>query len=104
MVPLGLDNQDWTLRTVLETYGQLLPLVVEVWSPSTGGYDVDAKFPEYRRRGDVEIWLIHPFARVLTDWRRQSDGEYAVLELRGGSVEPAALPGARIDLDALFAR
>ncbi|MDP9366619.1 MAG: Uma2 family endonuclease [Chloroflexota bacterium] len=104
VVPLGLDNQDWTLRNVLETYGQPLPLVVEVWSPSTGGYDVDAKFPEYQRRGDIEIWRIHPFDRVLTAWRRQPSGEYAVLEYRDGTVEPVALPGVKIDLDALFAR
>ena len=55
LVPLGLENQAWSVRNVLETYGQPLPLVVEVWSPSAGGYDVDAKFPEYQRRGDQEI-------------------------------------------------
>ena len=55
VVPRGLDNQDWSLTNVLETYRQPLPLVVEVWSLSTGGYDVDAKFPEYQRRGDIEI-------------------------------------------------
>ncbi len=38
---------------VLEAYPDPLPLVVEVWSPSTGGYDVNTKLPEYRRRGDV---------------------------------------------------
>ena len=104
VVPRGLDNQDWSFTNVLETYGQPLPLVVEVWSPSTGGYDVDAKFPEYQRRGDIEIWRVHPFDRVLTAWRRQPSGEYAVLEHRDGTVEPVALPGVRIDLDALFAR
>lgn len=30
----------------LEVYDTPLPLVVEVWSPSTGSYDVDAKVPE----------------------------------------------------------
>jgi len=40
----------------LETYADPLPLVVEVWSRSTGEYDVDSKLPAYRARGDLEIW------------------------------------------------
>lgn len=104
VVPLGLDNQDWNARNVLETYGQPLPLVVEVWSPWTGGYDVDAKLPEYQLRGDLEIWRVHPFDRVLTARRRQPDGEYTVLEHRSGTLEPVALPGVSIDLNAIFAR
>ena len=104
VVPRGLRNQDWSQRHVLETYADPLPLVIEVWSPSTGGYDVDAKLPEYRRRGDLEIWRLHPYDRVLTVWRRQADGDYAVLEFRGGVVEPVALPGVRIDLDVVFDR
>ncbi|MEP6871059.1 MAG: hypothetical protein ABI939_04320 [Anaerolineaceae bacterium] len=32
-----------------------LPFVAEVWLPSTGEYDVDEKFPQYQRRGDLEI-------------------------------------------------
>jgi Uma2 family endonuclease len=104
VVPLGLDNQDWDRSNVLETYGQPLPLVVEVWSPSTGGYDVDAKIPEYQRRGDLEIWRLHPYERTLIARRRQPDGEYEMTEYRGGVVEPVALPGVRIDLDAIFPR
>ena len=87
----------------LEVYEEPLPLVVEVWSPSTGDYDVDAKFPEYRRRGDREIWRIHPFERSLIVWRRQSDGSYTEESFGGGTIEPIALPGVGIDLDALFA-
>lgn len=86
----------------LEVYELPLPLVVEVWSPSTGGYDVNTKLPEYRRRGDLEIWRLHPFDRVLTVWRRQPDGEYVETVHNGGRVEPAFLPGVSIDLDALF--
>ena len=55
--------------------GPLL-LVVEIWSPSTGDYDVDAKIPVYKQRGDLEIWRIHPFERTLTRWHRQPDGSY----------------------------
>ena len=86
----------------LEVYASPLPLVVEVWSPSTGDYDVDAKLPEYQRRGDLEIWRIHPFEQTLTAWRRQPDGTYTEVSYRGGIVELVAFPGITIDLDALF--
>jgi Uma2 family endonuclease len=88
---------------VLESYDAPLPFVAEVWSPSTGGYDVDKKLPEYMKRGDLEIWRLHPFERTLTAWRRQPDGTYSEVVFHGGLVQPIALPGVTIDLDALFA-
>ncbi len=87
----------------LETYAQPLPLVVEVWSPSTGRYDVSAKLVEYQSRGDTEIWLVHPYDRTLTAWIRQRDGIYTQSTHTTGILCPAALPGVAIDLDALFA-
>lgn len=87
----------------LEVYEAPLPLVVEVWSPSTGLYDVDSKLPEYQRRGDLEIWRLHPYERTLTAWRRQPDGTYTETSFAGGAVRPVALPNVVIDLDALFA-
>jgi Uma2 family endonuclease len=92
-----LDQQD-----VLEVYDQPLPLVVEVWSPSTGDYDVSEKLMVYQQRGDREIWRIHPYERTLTAWRRQLDGSYEELVYREGVVHPAALPDVAIDLTALF--
>ncbi|MGI8554278.1 MAG: Uma2 family endonuclease [Dehalococcoidia bacterium] len=86
----------------LEVYSEPLPLVVEVWSPSTGEYDVDEKLPEYQRRGDLEIWRIHPYERTLIVWQRQADGTYADSLYRAGTIRPASLPGVTIDLDALF--
>jgi Uma2 family endonuclease len=86
----------------LEAYAQPLPLIVGVWSPSTGDYDVDDKLPEYQRRGDLEIWRVHPYERTLISWVRQPDGSYLEMLYRGGIVRPAALPGVAIDLDALF--
>ena len=56
-------------RRDLEVWEGPLPLVVEFWSPSTGEYDVNTKLEEYKRRGDAEIWLIHPYDRTLTAWR-----------------------------------
>jgi Uma2 family endonuclease len=80
-----------------------LPLIVEVWSPSTGDYDIDSKLPTCQSRGDKEIWRLHPFERTLIGWRRQENGPYVRFEQAGGTVEPVALPSITIDLDALFA-
>jgi Uma2 family endonuclease len=63
----------------LGAYGEPVPLVVEVWSPSTGSYDMRAKIPDYQERGDLEIWFIHPFTRTLTVWRRQPDGRWLIV-------------------------
>lgn len=86
----------------IESYSSPLPLVVEIWSPSTGDYDVDSKIPEYQRRGDLEIWRIHPFERTLIIWRRQPDGSYTEEHVTGGIVTPVALPNVSIDLNTLF--
>jgi Uma2 family endonuclease len=86
----------------LDAYPDPLPLVVEIWSPSTGDYDIHAKLPDYQQRGDREIWYIHPYERTLTAWRRQPDGTYAETVYRDGIVHPASLPGVAIDLSALF--
>ena len=102
VVPTELTRPLRGLRNVLEAYDDPLPLVVEVWSPSTGDYDVDSKLPEYQRRGDLEIWLLHPFDRTLAAWRRQPDGSYAESHYAGGAVQPVALSNVTIDLDALF--
>jgi Uma2 family endonuclease len=79
-----------------------LPLVVEIWSRSTGDYDVDAKLPEYQRRGDLEIWRIHPYERTLTAWRRQPDDSYDQTIYHEGIVNPVALPNVAIDLAEIF--
>jgi len=86
----------------LEVFRVPLPLVVAVWSKSTGRDDLRVKLPDYRARDDLEIWLIHPLERTLTAWRRRAEGEYEEVVFRGGIVRPVALPGVEIDLDALF--
>jgi Uma2 family endonuclease len=86
----------------LAIFSPPLPLIVEVWSPSTGGYDVDTKIPVYQQRGDREIWRIHPYERTVTRWVRQPDGSYQESRHRGGIVALVALPGVTIDLDRLF--
>ncbi len=87
----------------LAIFTEPLPLVVEVWSLSTGEYDVETKIPVYVQRGDLEIWRIHPYERTLTRWVRQPDGSYKESTHRHGAVSPVALPAAEIDLDRLFA-
>lgn len=104
VVPLGLPNQAWDIDAGLEAYDAPMPLVVEVWEPPTDDYDVDAKLPEYRRRGDREIWRVHPFEQTLTVWRRRSGGGYDESVHRSGVVRPVALPEVAVDPDALFAR
>jgi Uma2 family endonuclease len=89
-------------QPVLAIFSDPLPLVVEVWSRSTGDDDVDAKIPIYQQRGDLEIWRIHAYERTLTAWRRQPDGSYQESVHCGGIVTPVALPGVAIDLDTLF--
>ena len=69
-------------RPILAIFSEPALLVVEVWSPSTGKYDVDAKLPTYQQRGDREIWRIHPFERTLTRWERLPDGCYQQTLLR----------------------
>jgi len=87
----------------LEIYGAPMPLVVEVWSPSTGEYDLHTKIPEYQRRGDRESWLIHPYERWLRAWRCQPDGSYVEILFSGDdTVDLIALPGVRIELAQLF--
>jgi Uma2 family endonuclease len=88
--------------TELEVYTQPALFVAEVWSPSTGRYDVTTKIPGYKERGDAEIWRLHPLEHSVTIWRRQSDGTYSESVHTGGVIELAALPGVRINIDELF--
>ena len=83
-------------------FAEPLPLVVEVWSLSTGAYDFATKLQGYRERGDAEIWFIQPYERTLTAWRRQPDGSYAEEAYRDGVVPVASLPCIVIDLDSLL--
>jgi Uma2 family endonuclease len=102
VVPIAYGEEFRNRPGVLAIISQPLPLVVEVWSRSTGEYDVEAKIPVYQQRGDLEIWRIHPYERTLTAWRRQSDGSYAEAVYREGTVSLTALPGVAIDLAELF--
>ena len=86
----------------LGAYAEPLPLVVEIWSRTTGGDAIAAKLPVYRERGDREIVFLHPYERTRIAWRRQPDGTYTETRYRGGGVPVASLPGVTIDLDSLL--
>lgn len=75
---------------------------MEVWSPTTGHYDVAVKLRSYQERVDTEIWYIHLDNRTLTAWRKQSDGIYSESQYRVGIVPVASLSGVTIDLDRLL--
>ena len=102
VIPVELLPPDIDNPRTMDYYEMPLPLVAEVWSPSTGGYDIDAKLPEYRARKDREIWRIHAYDRSLIAWRRQPDGTYDETHYHEGTVVPASLPGVAIELAALF--
>jgi Uma2 family endonuclease len=103
VIPRALiQERKATLPRRLEVYQQPMPLVVEVWSPSTGGKDEDDKLQEYRERGDLEIWRVHPYERTLIAWVRRPDGGYDESLYREGAVRPAFLPGVEVSLSDLF--
>jgi Uma2 family endonuclease len=102
VIPASYRDEVRVPRGTLAIFSGPLPFVVEVWSASTGDYDVDAKLPVYQQRGDLEIWCIHPYERTVTAWHRQPDGTYNETIFREGVVSLAALPGVTIDLDRLF--
>lgn len=102
VIPAVIEQALFADPRSLDAYPEPLPLVVEIWSPSTGDYDVNEKLADYQRRGDLEIWYVHPYERTLTAWRRGPDGAYAEAIYRDGIVQPAALPGVTIDLTTLF--
>jgi Uma2 family endonuclease len=87
---------------VLEMYDQPLPIIVEVWSPTTGDYGIEEKLAVSKQRGDAEIWYIHPYERSLTAWHRRPDWRYEESIHRDGVIRPVALPGVEIELNALF--
>ena len=86
----------------LAVFEDPVPLVVEVWSASTGGSDTETKIPLYQARGEREIWRPHPVERTMTAWVRRPDGAYDEAVHTGGIVECAALPGVQVDVGTLF--
>jgi Uma2 family endonuclease len=76
IVPAELVRALRQVKGAFERYVAPVLLAFEIWSPSTGLYDIDRKLPGDQARGDLEIWRIHPYDRTVTMWRRQEDGGY----------------------------
>ncbi len=102
VIPLTLVRRLLERSGTFEVYDDPMPLVAEIWSPSTGDYDVEEKLREYQLRRDHEIWLIHPYKRTLTAWRLQPDGSYTETVYTSGVVRAVALSGVTITLSDLF--
>ncbi len=102
VIPVHLLAGETGAARLLEALDQPVPLVVEIWSPSTGDYDVDRTISEYRIRGDLEVWRIRPGECEVAIWTRRRDGGYDERRETRGSISLAALPGVSIDLDVLF--
>lgn len=103
VIPTAMMRKLGENPRALDAYAEPVPLVVEVWSPSTGKRDIDPKLPDYQQRGDAEIWFIHPFEQTLAAWRRTPDGDYTKSVYRNGVVRPDSLPNVVIGLRDLFA-
>jgi Uma2 family endonuclease len=86
----------------LEAYHTSLPLVIDVWSPATAEFNVDARIPEYRRANVEEIWVVHPAARAVTTWVRRASGVYEEVIRAGGILAAARVPDLALDLNVLF--
>lgn len=102
VVPIEQLRRLLAVPKTVEVYTDPLPLIVEVWSPSTGAYDRNVKLAQYQARGDLEVWYIHPYERWLIAWRRQPDGSYTETLYTEGAVEPAFLPNVSIDLASIL--
>ena len=91
-------------------------LAVEIVSPTSGKRDRETKFEGYERVGVPEYWLIDPVRREAAFYRLdgeayQPGGAYRAVALTGvvpggvagGVFESEAVPGFRINPQALFA-
>jgi Uma2 family endonuclease len=103
VVPAALVTPFRGDPNALAAWTEPMPLVVEVWSRTTGAYDFGRKLSAYKERRDEEIWYIHPYERTLTVWRLQDDGSYDEAHFDGGVIPVSSLPGVVIDLDDLLA-
>ena len=89
-------------RGLLTIRAKPVPLIVEVLSLPTEGYDVDAKILNYHQRGDLEVWRINPSERTLTTWVRRPDATYAETIYQSGTGWPAARFAAPPGRDSRF--
>jgi Uma2 family endonuclease len=102
VIPVSIDQQFRGKPGTLEVYNDPVPFIAELWSATTGHYDIDTKIPEYMKRGDLEIWRLHPYERKVTRWCRQPDGTYVESVHENEVVSLCSLPDVSVDLNELF--
>jgi Uma2 family endonuclease len=90
------------MRAVAASPADVL-LAIEV-AASSLSYDRLVKVPLYARHGIVEFWIVDLDGRQVEIHREPSGERYlSRREVAVGAIEPATLPGATIDVTALFA-
>jgi Uma2 family endonuclease len=78
-------------------------LVVEVLSPSTGGYDRGQKFALYRRMPALrEYLLVDPEARRVDDFLRRDDGTWTFSDYSAGDAVHLASLAVTLSLAQVF--
>lgn len=77
-------------------------LVIEVLSPSTGGYDSITKKAVYERSGVKEYWVISPDEKAAFKHVLDENGVYQAEEVRKGTLSASVLDRYALDLDELF--
>ena len=78
-------------------------LLVEI-SDSSLAYDRGTKLSLYARFGVPEVWIVDVASAVIEIYRQPADDAYSSHDRRtGGSLAPALVVGAAIDVAALLA-
>ena len=81
-------------------------LVIEVLSPSTRKRDQQVKRKLYERTGVREYWLVDPDLKVITIYRRATDGSFprvaSLAAERHDTLETPLLSGWSVTLSRLF--
>lgn len=78
-------------------------LAIEILSAGSKALDLITKLGDYDRFGVSEYWVVEPDAAAVRAWARQG-GRLVERSDAGGTVESAAIPGLRIDFDAVRRR
>jgi Uma2 family endonuclease len=79
--------------------------VAEILSPCTASHDQIVKVPAYERARVPEVWLIHPFDRLLSIYQLEA-GCYrrpTILELKG-QTQIKTIPAVTIDWKRVLVR
>jgi Uma2 family endonuclease len=78
-------------------------LVVEILSPHTARYDINAKREVYARCGVEELWLVYPKAKRIDVYLLQRDSERPTCSHQPGEkFTSLCFPGLEFSVDDVF--